>query len=186
MMPKKSISSAGDSPARTFRRQENGPALRAPEASFGVSSRASFASFDRATSSWKTSQILLFEDSTSSSVIWPLAGTMRNGQAFERLTLELPTNRVGVSSSWPTPCTTDAKDAARSTTTTGIMHAGTTLTDAVRAFYGPHPPMPLTKAGFRGAESVVVVPEFVEALMGLPRDWTLVADGDASGILETP
>ncbi len=33
---------------------------------------------------------------------------------------------------WPTPQTTDAAAAARHTTTTGVMHPGTTLTDAVR------------------------------------------------------
>lgn len=33
----------------------------------------------------------------------------------------------------PTPVTTDAKSAARGTTTTGVMHAGTSLTDAIRS-----------------------------------------------------
>lgn len=34
---------------------------------------------------------------------------------------------------WPTPQATDANSAARHTTTTGVMHPGTTLTDAMRA-----------------------------------------------------
>ena len=33
----------------------------------------------------------------------------------------------------PTPVTTDARSAARHTTSTGVMHSGTTLTDAVRS-----------------------------------------------------
>lgn len=37
---------------------------------------------------------------------------------------------------WPTPQTTDANSAARHTTTTGVMHPGTTLTDAMRAEAG--------------------------------------------------
>lgn len=34
---------------------------------------------------------------------------------------------------WPTPQTTDANSAGRHTTTTGVMHPGTTLTDAARS-----------------------------------------------------
>lgn len=48
----------------------------------------------------------------------------------------LPTDGDGIRRSmslWPTPQTTDANAAARHTTTTGIMHSGTTLTDATRA-----------------------------------------------------
>lgn len=41
---------------------------------------------------------------------------------------------------WPTPCTTDAKDLALSTTSTGVMRPGTTLTDAIRAWW--YPPRP--------------------------------------------
>lgn len=40
---------------------------------------------------------------------------------------------TGAARDWPTPQTTDANAAARHTTTTGIMHSGTTLTDATRA-----------------------------------------------------
>jgi len=38
---------------------------------------------------------------------------------------------------WPTPQTTDAASAARHTTTTGVSHAGTTLTDAIRQWPTP-------------------------------------------------
>jgi hypothetical protein len=40
---------------------------------------------------------------------------------------------------WPTPNTRDSSSAARHTTTTGIMHPGTTLTDAVRGDLWPTP-----------------------------------------------
>jgi len=39
----------------------------------------------------------------------------------------------------PTPVTTDARSAARHTTSTGVMHPGTTLTDAVRSMMLPTP-----------------------------------------------
>lgn len=38
---------------------------------------------------------------------------------------------------WPTPTTRDAASAARHTTTTGIMHIGTTRTDAIRMWSTP-------------------------------------------------
>jgi hypothetical protein len=83
---------------------------------------------------------------------------------------------------WPTACTTDAKDSARGTTTTGIMHPGTSLTDAMRASAATWEPdtsgPPTTKTTKDGADTLVLVPEFVEALMGLPEGWTLV-DGES-------
>lgn len=62
------------------------------------------------------------------------------------------------SSLWPTPVTTDAKSSARGTTTTGVMHAGESLTDAVRA-ETKHP-------------GAILNPEWIEALMGFPAGWT--------------
>lgn len=78
---------------------------------------------------------------------------------------------------WPTPCTTDSKDSARGTMTMDVMHPGTSLTDAMRG-----PPDPTTKPD--GDDTLVLVPEFVEALMGLPEGWTLVDDDNVSTILE--
>lgn len=76
----------------------------------GASSRESFASFDRASSSWKTSQLSLFEDSTLSSPILPRSGSMRSGSLCELPTL---VRLIAVSgSSWsrgeyPTPTAVD-------------------------------------------------------------------------------
>jgi hypothetical protein len=38
---------------------------------------------------------------------------------------------------WPTPATTDAQSAGRHTTETGVMHPGTSLTDAIRMYPTP-------------------------------------------------
>lgn len=84
---------------------------------------------------------------------------------------------------WPTTTTTtDAKDSARHTTTTGVMHSGTTLLDAARAHSGPQDPA----TPKRGADGLVLVPEFVEGLMGIPEGWTHVADEPACVALATP
>lgn len=82
---------------------------------------------------------------------------------------------------WPTPVTTDSKSSARGTTTTGIMHDGASLTDAMRSHRG----LATTTPGKNGADKPVLSPEFVEALMGLRPGWTLVDDGTASSCLET-
>jgi hypothetical protein len=81
-----------------------GSAVESKEAAAGsgFTSLASFARFNRATSSWKTSQLSLFAGSMSSSPTWPRSGSMRNGVCWERTPLELRTSEIA-SSSWPTP-----------------------------------------------------------------------------------
>jgi hypothetical protein len=71
----------------------------------GASTLASFARFDPATSSWRTAQRSLFEDSTACSPIWPRSGWMRSGMCGERPTSARPMSGPGCSSSpdYPTP-----------------------------------------------------------------------------------
>ncbi len=91
------------SPARTFR-----SAIKAAwesqvyAAASGESMRDSLVFFDRATSSWKTSQICLTGELDEFSGTWPRSGTMRNGNVFPRVPLEASTNEIGFGL-WPTP-----------------------------------------------------------------------------------
>ena len=62
-----------------------------------------FATFDPESSSWKTSVISLFEESTSFSATWPLKGSMRSGAVFERRTSVPLTDGSGSSSLLGTP-----------------------------------------------------------------------------------
>lgn len=110
---------------------------------FGRSSLASSASFDRATSSWRTSQDSLpsttVVPSEKFSEIWPRSGTMRGGIVSE-LPMSARLNAAsgsGSSDGWPTPVSTDSASAARHTTTTGASHPGTSLTDAIRSWPTP-------------------------------------------------
>src|SRR5690606_30018132 len=64
-----------------------------------------FASFDPATSSWRTSQRCLLEGWASYSETWPRAGMMRSGIAFRRQPLA-PITSVIEFSSLPTPTAT--------------------------------------------------------------------------------
>lgn len=60
----------------------------------GPSTLASFAYFDPASCSLKTSRLSLFEDLTASSVTLPRSGTMRNGRVFARVTSARRTNEI--------------------------------------------------------------------------------------------
>lgn len=80
--------------------------LQGSAADCGANLRASLASYDRVTSSWKMSQLSLFGDSTRCSGIWPRSGLMRNGIAYPLATLA-PLTVETESGSLPTP-TADA------------------------------------------------------------------------------
>ena len=64
---------------------------------------ASFAKWDRDTSSWRTSQQSLLEGSTKFSDRWPISGSMRNGACFQQPMLELPTYASDGGALLPTP-----------------------------------------------------------------------------------
>ena len=74
----------------------------------GPSSRESFARYDLATRSWKTSQGSLWEEWATFSGTWPRRGMTRNGFAYALQTSARPTGG-SESSSWPTPQARDWK-----------------------------------------------------------------------------
>src|SRR4051812_39554685 len=71
--------SAGDSLARTSARPGTAPESTESRADFGARCGAPFASFDRDSSSWRTSQLCLSGEQSEYSETWPRAGLMRNG-----------------------------------------------------------------------------------------------------------
>lgn len=156
-----SMSSLAASPAKTSPTPVSGLVWTGIDPGCGGNSTDVLASFDRESSSWKTSAGSLFGDSMPFSAPWPDEGMTQNGRLFARQmlarhtaaleSLSWPTPRAEDSESsgerigrgiadtltaatrqWPTPQTTDGTSSARHTTTTGVMHPGTTLTDAVR------------------------------------------------------
>lgn len=66
---------------------------------FGSVTQTPFATYDPDSSSWRTWEPFLFEDSTSFSGRWPKSGTTLGGRAFELPTSALPTNATACSSS---------------------------------------------------------------------------------------
>jgi hypothetical protein len=97
-----STSSAAGSPARTSASPAAGPDWPENARVFGGSSQGSLGNYDPATSSLRTSQLSLLEDSTSSLQILPRAGSMRSGTIFQRRPLA-PLTDATASGSWPTP-----------------------------------------------------------------------------------
>ena len=68
----------------------------------GRRSRTSFATYDPATSSWRTRRVSLDGEWETFSGIWPASGMTRNGTAYQQPT-SAPPIYVSGSGSWPTP-----------------------------------------------------------------------------------
>jgi len=121
----------------------------------GANMHGWFASYDHESSSWKTSQTSLFEDSTECSVTLPRSGMMRNGKLYQRGTPERPTCGGGFSLSLPTPTANLARKAR------------VELRDE-----GPYQSLEKSLARLQ-PESIGgrLSPHFVRWLMGFPDGW---------------
>ncbi len=107
---RRSTSSAAASPAKTSAPPAKAPDWLAPARVFGPSSPGSFASYDPATSSWRTSRPSSPEKASAGterrsaefSETWPKQGMTRSGRACR---LESSGHRTceSASGSWPTP-----------------------------------------------------------------------------------
>jgi hypothetical protein len=97
-----SMSSAAAFPAKISPSPERARALRASAAGYGRSTPELLARYDRATSSWRTSQLCLDGDLSEFSETWPRSGLMRNGIAYQLPPLVRLTDETG-SGLWPTP-----------------------------------------------------------------------------------
>jgi hypothetical protein len=90
------------SPAPTFPALERGQASTEKPAPCGGTWQGSLAKFDPVSSSWRTHQCLLFEDSTECLEAFPRWGMMRDGELWEQSTQVLRTDETE-SGLWPTP-----------------------------------------------------------------------------------
>ena len=106
-------------PARTSASQGRAQDWPASGQDSSSTSWTSFATFDPGTSSWRTSQQSLFEDSTPYSDRWPKAGSMRSGAVSKRPTLARLTAEIaggssrGTGGNWPTPRSRDGDKSPR-------------------------------------------------------------------------
>ena len=98
-----STSSAAASPARIFPTPAREPGSQVSVPAFGANTLESFASFDPASLSWRTSQRSLLGGWETFSETWPRSGMMQSGIASAPATLG-PRIEGSGSSLWPTPC----------------------------------------------------------------------------------
>ena len=89
-------------PVRTFPPPAKALASKAPAPVCGTTWPESFARWDRATSSWKTTQCSLLADLDKFSETWPRWGMMRAGECSAQSMPAHLTNETG-SGLWPTP-----------------------------------------------------------------------------------
>jgi hypothetical protein len=80
----------------------------------GATWRASFATFDRDSCSWKTAQCSLFADSAACSPIWPRWGLLLDGACYP-LRVAVPRICGNESGYWPTPTATLANKGGQVT-----------------------------------------------------------------------
>jgi hypothetical protein len=168
-------SSPAASLARTSAMPASGLESTESEVGCGLNMRESFANFDRATSSWRTSQLCFTGELSEFSETWPCAGMTRSGKAFELPTLE---HHIGEneSGSWPTPTVEDAWGGNPDNPTATERNLAS-LRNAVKVWPTP------TANRWDGLQShgVNVVsgqlnPTWVEWLMGYPLGWTDCGD----------
>jgi hypothetical protein len=162
-MASPSMQSAEDSHAKTSAMPVLALALRENDPGSGLNSRASLASFDPISSSWRTSQHCLIEGSEQFSETFPESGMTRSGRLYLHAPWVLHMCDDGCSL-WPTP--TASMDGRGF----GIpLHENTgryklSTVRRVHALVGEH--------GWR------IHPHFTEALMGFPMDASAIAPSE--------
>lgn len=149
-----------DFPAKTSALPAEAQELMAVAAGCGPTWHGSFVKYDRASSTWKTAQCSLLEDSDEFSATWPKWGSMRSGVCWER-TMPRLTMSVKEYGFWPTPTARDA-----------------------RTLSGSQPPKRAPTSGMPLAWTIALTlppedrpngrlnPMWVEWLMGWPMGWT--------------
>ena len=153
------MSSRAASHAKMLAVQESAPAWgKAQDQASGPRLSDLLASYDRATSSWRTSQHCLLAQAKNEadglaefSETWPSAGIMRNGRTYRRQPWALPIAE-SASGLLPTPTKSDAKGSPRNRWNGNEKSHGN-LCEVLRD--GPNDP-------------IYPHPDFVEQMMGFP------------------
>jgi len=174
-----SMCSAEASPAKTSATLASERESTENAADSGASTQESFANYDPATSSWRTSQPCLDGEWSEFSETWPRAGMTRSGRVYELPMLVRPTeeNESGL---WPTPRAIYGEHPGMSDSRhlTGAVQFWPTprASDATGGFWTNHED---GRQGGPGLKEVIrgqLNPTWVEWLMGYPPGWTALED----------
>lgn len=125
------------------------------------SSFESFAQYDPATSSWKTSQPLFPMGSTLFLGKWPKQGMTRNGRAYLQKMWEPSTSEIG-GGSLPTPTAREHKDSGPNVNYQKLKDKSR-LTGVL---------VILRRESGATGDPTYLNPSFVEEMMGYPVGWT--------------
>jgi hypothetical protein len=154
-------SSAEDSPARISAMPASEQESMENAAACGQNMRESFANYDPATSSWRTSQLCFTGEWSEFWEIWPRAGMTRNGTAYPRESLApifYATECLSLPLI-PSPVAVDCKGSGRNRLERG---ANNNLRDYFTIIWNTlYPPASV-----------------VEYLMGYPSGWTDLKDSE--------
>jgi hypothetical protein len=191
-----SMSSAAGSHARTSALREMVLALKASAAASGLSMPDLLASYDRSSSSWRTSQHSLEGGLTEFSGTWPRSGLMRSGIAYQLPPLVPLTGGID-SGLLPTPSASDPQLERRAATAkapfvsnlglagmvmmmwptpTRSMHKGSSLNAMTRSSGASRLNDRLDYAVEQGnIKTGRLNPPWVAWLMGFPTEWASFA-----------
>lgn len=131
-MSSRSTCSAAASPAKTSASPAREPESTEHARVFGANTRVLLASFDPATSSWRTSQLSLLKDSGECLETWPRSGMTRSGTAFLLRPLAPLTGEID-SGLLPTPMAADGSRGSRT-----FKRGNLTLRGAAEAWPTPN------------------------------------------------
>lgn len=152
----------------------------------GRTSQGSSVTWDRPTSSWRTSPDLFGQGSLTSLPTLPRSGSMRSGVCSPQPTLVPLTGGKGFGS-WPTPQAHDAVGFGpsdldqRATVPLPIMSALWITPKQERPVGGVSRQDQTTNwDGFFGKNRADLNPQFVAALMGVPQDWLTHSTSEAT------
>ncbi len=176
-----SMSSAVDSPAKTYPTPARARVSKVPDLACGVSTCESFANFDPASSSWKTFQRCLLGGLEPFSGTWPKRGMMRAGAVFEQATLGHRTRESG-SLLWPTPTLCGNHNRKGSSLTSGdglatVVKMWPTPTCHDAKDTGAPSEAERNTPALRAAAGGALNPAWVAQLQGFPPDWCSLPDG---------
>jgi hypothetical protein len=154
-----SICSVEASPAKTSHSLETEKGWTGPGQDFGSNTSDSWARYDRVSSSWRTSQLSLFEGLDEFLETWPNFGSMRSGEVYRRAPWVRHTCDNDCSL-WPTPTASmDGRGFGIPLHERSGRYKQSTVS-RVRDLVLQH--------GWR------IHPHFTEALMGFPIGWSAI------------
>jgi hypothetical protein len=178
-----SMPSAGDSPVRTLVKPAGARASTGLGQVFGGNTPGSLASYDPASSSWKTSQLSLVAGLDGFSETWPRSGMMLGGIAYQLSPLA-PLTRGIASGLLPTLVASNTKAVALRSggrpprnwlkpLPTMVARDCRSIKGAARA---PNAqggePLSVQVAQALGVTSGALNPTWCEWFMGYPAEWT--------------